>query len=227
MDQYEMEHLSKQQHIENYRGRRLIEGYEEYTDYDEYENYEQQQNEESELNNDYASKCTDRIPVIFKHLCLEWNTKNGFSFSYHSSINDKDYQAQTNWFYKNKNDKISSAKNANIYNTLNGDSWSMSDHKAWNELDFMPDAFKQCRFVHPNGIQECAHYDINKATLTFSVKIPKTMRKRRQNVFPSNIELRNFYDDNNDFEYGDYLGFTLWSRDKLSNDAFDCLNCAK
>eukprot|EP01084_Bolivina_argentea_P115363 205162_1 len=146
----------------NYHGRRLIE---------EYEN--------ELLNNDYALKCTNRIPIIFKHLCLHWSSQNGFVFSYHSSINNNnnnDNKYQTDWFYDNRNDKISSAKNAaTYYDTLDGDTWLMSDDKQWNEIDWISslnnddddnnniplnnNKIKRCRYR--KAIQECVHYDVH------------------------------------------------------------------
>ena len=112
-DQYHIKHNTKQQQqqsLQNYRGRRLIEEKEEEYEFYQQQQQQEEQNDDEESENNYAFKCTDRIPVIFKHLCLEWNAKNGFLFSYHSSIDDNDRQTQTNWFYDSNKDKISSAK---------------------------------------------------------------------------------------------------------------------
>ena len=128
----------------NYRGRRLIDKYEEdeieynYNDayeydddddildeeyneyYDEDDNYEYYYSQlyDSFNSDDYAQKCTNRIPIIFKHLCVHWNSKNGFIFSYHSNIdqsNDINDHSQTSWFYDSRNDKIASAKVYTVY----------------------------------------------------------------------------------------------------------------
>ena len=58
-----------------------------------------------------ASKCTHRIPVIFHHLCVDWNPQNGFWFKYESNLNDEslDDLHQTDWFYAKRADKMSSA----------------------------------------------------------------------------------------------------------------------
>ena len=76
----------------------------------------------------------------------------------------------------------------------------MSDDKAWNEIDWISnlndkisspnndDKFRQCRYR--KHIQECAHFDINKKIITFSVRVPKTMQKREQNEneLPLNLQ---------------------------------------
>ena len=81
---------------------------------DEYYYYDELEpiNEESD---EYASKCTNRIPIIFKHLCVDWNTDNGFIFSYHSNLDPSNHDtSQTSWFYPSQADKIASAKVKNI-----------------------------------------------------------------------------------------------------------------
>ena len=137
-NQQQKQSINKQNTF-NYRGRRLIENEDYYYDDDYYddsyeddENYEEYYKDDQyydddyyddnyddyydELydefkSSDYAQKCTNRIPIIFKHLCVHWNSQNGFIFSYLSNLEDsKSNHHQTSWFYDNTADKIASAK---------------------------------------------------------------------------------------------------------------------
>eukprot|EP01083_Nonionella_stella_P184019 666640_1 len=187
-DQYHITSNNKQeaQNTFDYHGRRLID----------------------EFNHEHAYKCTDRIPVIFKHLCVHWDFVNGFTFNYKSKLPDaKGHNYQTNWFYPTRDAKIFSAKNAaKYYNILDDETWSMSDDKSWNEIDWISrlnsmlsdnemdipsdDVFKQCR-TH-KAIEECAHYDINHKKLTFVIKVPKGRYERHTTPHhrsaPANME---------------------------------------
>eukprot|EP01084_Bolivina_argentea_P035791 66298_1 len=169
-----------------------------------------QHNQHNDNDNQYASKCTNRIPMIFKHLCVHWDLINGFTFNYRSALpQSTQNNYQTNWFYPSRSAKISSAKNAaKYYNILDGETWSMSDDKSWNEIDWMSrlnsrlndvddklrlaqdDVFKQCRLK--KAIEECAHYDINHKKLTFSIKVPKGRYKHHTPLHhlssPANLE---------------------------------------
>ena len=131
-------------------------------------------------NSQKSQQCTERIPVIFKHLCVDWNRKRGFRFRYLSHINGDDggrSHSQTNWFYHSRTDKIASAKNAaKYYNELNGDSFLMSDDTKWNEVSLFNDGgqtYTQCK-TRPN-IHECVHYDASDHKLTFNIKVPKSI----------------------------------------------------
>eukprot|EP01083_Nonionella_stella_P151069 482266_1 len=187
-DQYHITSNNKQeaQNTFDYHGRRLID----------------------EFNHEHAYKCTDRIPVIFKHLCVHWDFVNGFTFNYKSKLPDaKGHNYQTNWFYPTRDAKIFSAKNAaKYYNILDDETWSMSDDKSWNEIDWISrlnsmlsdnemdipsdDVFKQCRTN--KAIEECAHYDLHHKKLTFAIKVPKGRYKRHTPSHhlssPANIE---------------------------------------
>eukprot|EP01083_Nonionella_stella_P151074 482276_1 len=193
-DQYHVQNNKPQetQNTFDYHGRRLI----------------GQHNQHNDNDNQYASKCTNRIPVIFKHLCVHWDLINGFTFNYRSTLpQSTQNNYQTNWFYPSRSAKISSAKNAaKYYNILDGETWSMSDDKSWNEIDWISrlnsmlsdnemdipsdDVFKQCR-TH-KAIEECAHYDINHKKLTFVIKVPKGRYERHTTPHhrsaPANME---------------------------------------
>eukprot|EP01083_Nonionella_stella_P184017 666634_1 len=186
-DQYHVQNNKPQetQNTFDYHGRRLI----------------GQHNPHNDNDNQYASKCTNRIPVIFKHLCVHWDLINGFTFNYRSTLpQSTQNNYQTNWFYPSRSAKISSAKNAaKYYNILDGETWSMSDDKSWNEIDWISslnhetpsdDVFKQCRTN--KAIEECAHYDLHHKKLTFAIKVPKGRYKRHTPSHhlssPANIE---------------------------------------
>eukprot|EP01083_Nonionella_stella_P151072 482272_1 len=186
-DQYHVQNNKPQetQNTFDYHGRRLI----------------GQHNQHNDNDNQYASKCTNRIPVIFKHLCVHWDLINGFTFNYRSTLpQSTQNNYQTNWFYPSRSAKISSAKNAaKYYNILDGETWSMSDDKSWNEIDWISslnhetpsdDVFKQCRTN--KAIEECAHYDLHHKKLTFAIKVPKGRYKRHTPSHhlssPANIE---------------------------------------
>lgn len=152
-------------------------------------------------------KCTNRIPIIFKHLCVDWNRNRGFRFKYSSHVNGQNDLAQTDWFYRTKSDKIYSAHNAaKYYKELDGDSFLMSDDSEWNEVSLLDDGYtyKQCK-TRPS-LQECAHFDTSNNILTFNIKVPRFMHQhplKNHNQLPANLQSSAHSDFDNlyDFEY--------------------------
>ncbi len=53
----------------------------------------------SSTNTDHASKCTNVIPVLFKQLCVHWDSSNGFRYNYHAPTDIKSHLGDTNWFF--------------------------------------------------------------------------------------------------------------------------------
>eukprot|EP01084_Bolivina_argentea_P022262 41372_1 len=125
-DQYHISNHNNQQNTLDFHGRRLMDGFDDQYDdnYDEYNQYDDDydvyhpfnQYHQFHSDDEYASTCTERIPVIFKHLCVHWDMTNGFIFNYKSKLaQSKRNNYQTNWFYSSRDSKISSAKNAGKY----------------------------------------------------------------------------------------------------------------
>jgi len=148
--------------------------------------------------NDYASKCTKVIPVIFKQLCVSWNTQSGFRFSYHAPESVHSHLHDTDWFYADKAQQLSAAHAADTHygRLLDEQERLLGDDAAWNEINyanqissftlnsdethnhflhnFASGSFKQCR--HSVHLQECTHFDLPSKTLTVNIK---TARARR------------------------------------------------
>eukprot|EP01083_Nonionella_stella_P049692 132348_1 len=107
------------------------------------------------------------------------------------------------------------------------------------------DVFKLCRTK--KAIQECAQYDTNHKTLAFAIKVPKQRHKRhttprhlssttntqsfaaftapRSDDDPMNIRRRlHDYHYDGAVEYGDMMGYALWTKDTMDVIEKDSFN---
>ncbi len=153
----------------------------------------------SSTNTDHASKCTNVIPVVFKQLCAKWTAQNGFSYNYRAPYPIQSHLGDINWFYLNRNDKISSAQNSDKYysNLLDDNDIYLGDDATWNEINYAncissfslnneeshdhflknyaKGSFKQCR--HRIMMSECTQFHLPSKTLTIKIK-PAKYRKQ-------------------------------------------------